>query len=227
MNSSRNKVSKHSAGKKPKPEKNNLVLVRFKPDSFDRFVSRQIFKVLQSEGFELKLNFCKTINLDNRLARKHLNLKNDKLRILGSKIELWRQEHELPIKKTTLSYGREYLKWAVRYVVSDNCTVAVFAYHSNPYKDLAELVGDAQPANSPTGTIRGDYGDGDSYDRALKERRALNDLLDFSRNEKETRRLIKLYFGKDASLELYKREKPIRKNRANRKRLNKPSIKFI
>lgn len=58
---------------------------------------------------------------------------------------------------------------------------------------VREIVGATEPAKAAKGTIRGDWGDGDSYERSTREQRVVRNLIHASDSPEAVRREAKIW----------------------------------
>ena len=94
--------------------------------------------------------------------------------------------------KSALQHGRRILELMANYFMSGEM-VALIVEGENAVELMRKLVGDTEPINAASGTLRGEYS-ADSYELANHQERALHNIVHTSDSEEEAKRETNIWF---------------------------------
>ncbi len=172
-------------------------LVFIKPDGVKRGLVGEIIYRFERAG--LKIVGLKMVWLDEEWARRHYP--DEMAERIGRKAKAAFEREGKPFPWTPKEYG-EAILFALRRYVTSAPIVAMVLEGPHAIKIVRKLVGATNPADSPPGTIRGDYSV-DSIDYANEQIRSTLNIIHASDSPEAAEREIKEFFKPE---ELYEYE---------------------
>lgn len=172
-------------------------LVLIKPDGVQRALVGEIISRFERVG--LKIIGMKLIHSDEDKAGAHYDNDEQWLKAVGDKqIASAKARGENTDHLDAMEIGRRIQGTLTSYITMSPVVAIVLEGHG-AVKLVRKLVGSTNPADSPPGTIRGDY-TLDSYPLADGSGRSLQNLIHASGAVEEAEREIKIWFSEE---ELY------------------------
>ncbi len=174
--------------KKPHQERTFVIL---KPDTVQRSLIGEVTKRFERTG--LKFTAMKMFVPDKERLMTHYNKDEAWFLKKGNRIIEDLKEHNLPITKDAMAYGREIIDTIVVYMTAAP-VIAMVLEGNQAVAVVTKLVGTTEPSTSDVGTIRGDY-TVDSYGHSSYENRAVRNLIHCSESPEEAEREIAVWFN--------------------------------
>jgi nucleoside-diphosphate kinase len=172
-------------------------LVLIKPDGVQRALVGEILTRFEKVG--LKIVGMKLIHSDPGKAEEHYANDEAWLRAVGEKqIASAKKRGEDTSHLDAMEIGKRIQGTLTSYITMSPVVAIVLEGHG-AVRLVRKLVGDTNPADSPPGTIRGDY-TLDSYPLADGSGRSLQNLIHASGTVDEAKREIRVWFSEQ---ELY------------------------
>lgn len=182
-----------SMKKHPKKER---TLVIIKPDGVQRSLMGEIVKRFERTG--LKFTAFKFLVPTEEQCWAHYQKDDAWFLKKGERIIEDRKEHDLPVEKEALEYGKDIIRVVVSYMTSG--PVLAFVLEGNKATDIVtKLVGGTEPTTSDVGTIRGDFTI-DSYELSTLDDRGVRNLIHCSGNADEAEVEIPIWFDENEIL---------------------------
>jgi nucleoside-diphosphate kinase len=165
-------------------------LVIIKPDGIQRSLMGEIIQRFERVGLKfIAFNFVVPTAAQ---VVEHYHKDDAWCTRKGEGIVKNRQEHNLPIEKDALGYGREIIDHLVKFMTSGP-VLAVVLQGNEAVGVVTKLVGSTEPLTSDVGTIRGDYTI-ESYRHTALSGRAIRNLIHCSESPAEAAREIAVWF---------------------------------
>ena len=145
---------------------NNITFVMLKPDAIEKNLSFKIMNYFKQNGILID---C----FDVQIADK-------------AKISLHYAEHFEKL-------GNDFAHKMLDFFVGKTVIPVVLRSDENIIDKVREIVGATEPAKAAKGTIRGDFGENDSYELSNKQNRPVKNLIHASDNAFNVEREIKIW----------------------------------
>ena len=178
-------------------------VVIFKPDAVERGLVGEILSRFEKNG--LRIVGFKTLRVSKKFVGKHYPDTREFILSVGSKtLENYGKNGRDPKKdygaNDPMEVGRKIRQWSIDYL-SRGPVIASVLEGNQAVSNVRRIVGSTSPADSPSGTIRGDYSK-DSMISANMQRRAIHNLVHASSSPEEAKEEIKLWFKDEELLEI-------------------------
>ncbi len=174
--------------------------VMIKPDAIKKILIGEIIKRYQNGG--LRIVGIKIVHPDRKLLEKHYPDADSQVVEMGNKTIQSAKDMGKPEKIMELfntedprKIGLTLREWCIKFMLSSPVIAIVFE-GEDAIKTARKLTGFTDPSKADKGTIRGDFGE-DSIDSSNSERRATENLVHASGNEKEAQNEINLWFAEE------------------------------
>ena len=177
----------------PKKERTFVIL---KPDTIQRSLMGDIINRFERVG--LKVVAMRFGVADEKKFWKHYNKDDAWFEKKGANIVRERTEHNLPVEKEAIEYGKDIIRALVKFMTCGPVLMLVLEGNQS-VAVVKKLVGGTEPSTSDVGTIRGDF-TLDSYSVAAVDDRAVRNLVHCSDVVEEAEREIGLWFEKEELL---------------------------
>jgi len=164
-------------------------LIIIKPDGVKGGFTDEIIRRYEDVG--LKVVKRKDMMAPLSIVEKHYPMEPEYLRSIGEKTIAAGQK-----VKSAEDQGRKVVTWLRKFITSGPI-VAMVLEGGDAVTVARKTTGFTDPATAEKGTIRGDLGT-DNILKANKEERPVYNLIHASGSEKEAKKEIELWFGKDA-----------------------------
>lgn len=165
-------------------------LVLIKPDGVQRSLVGEIVQRLERVG--LKITAMKLVVATRKQVIEHYHKDDAWFLKKGTGIVESRKQHNLPVEKEPIEYGRDIIEQNVAFMISGPILAFIVQGNEAPAV-VKKIVGGTEPTTSDVGTIRGDY-TLDSYDHASFSSRAVRNLMHCSESVEEAEREIGVWF---------------------------------
>lgn len=164
--------------------------VFLKPDAVERHLEEQILGRFRDAG--LTIEDKEELMAPDEIINKHYPLDNREYLItLGHRDVTGLSEEE----KEALYQKNYKVVRSLQEYVQEGPIIKMIISGENAVARIRELVGKTDPAVSPKGTIRGDFGT-DSFAEADKTGRSVRNLIHASGTPEEAKAEINLWYGK-------------------------------
>lgn len=177
-------------------------LIIIKPEAIEKGIVGRIIQRFEDKG--LDVIGIKMIHPSETLAKKHYRGDKQWLISVGTKaiseINKFIDVEKILGTTDALEVGNRVLKLSIENLTSGPVIVMALG-GENAINAVRKITGNANPANSPVGTIRGDFST-DTYLASNEDERTLYNVVHRSRDEDEAEHEIALWFKKG---ELYPR----------------------
>jgi nucleoside-diphosphate kinase len=168
----------------------SLVLV--KPDGVQKQLVGEIIKRIEQE--DLKICAMKMVWPDEKLAKKHYPLDETWAKEAFEKtIKNAKAENREVNFEDHMDFAETLQSWLVD-SITESPVVAMAIKGNQAIKKIREIVGPTEPAQAPTGTIRGDFAPEESYKTANDTGRALRNLVHASDSVENAKKELDLWF---------------------------------
>lgn len=147
----------------------NITFVMLKPDAIEKHLSYDIMEYFTKNGIKIDCFDVQTAN-------------EEKIRV----------HYEEVIGKL----GEKFAQQMLVYLDQKTVVPIVLRGGDDIIAKVRQIVGATEPAKAGKGTIRGDFGEGDSYDRSKAEDRVVHNLIHASDCEEAVRREISIWLPK-------------------------------
>lgn len=171
----------------PKKERTLVIL---KPDAIQRSLVGEVIRRIERTG--LKLVAVKFILPKEEQCWEHYQKKDEWYLKKGERVIEDRKEHNLPIEKEAMEYGKDIIRTIVEYMTSGP-VLGLVVEGLGSTGIVTKLVGSTEPQTSDVGTIRGDFTI-DSYSLSALDNRAVRNLIHCSDSPTEAEREIAIWF---------------------------------
>lgn len=180
-------------------------LILLKPDAIEKNLIGEI--VSRFEKAKMKVLGMKMVHIDEEFAKGHYPLDEEWARgsFENTKKVYEEKGEEVPFTDH-MHFGQTIQKHNVDYLTR-NPVVAIVLEGENAITSVRELLGATEPKKAQSGTVRGDFGEEDSYAQADKESRAVMNLVHASDSIENALREISHWFSET---ELFNYEKEIK-----------------
>jgi len=176
--------------RKPHQERTFVIL---KPDTVQRSLIGEVIRRFERTG--LKFTAMKMFVPTEKDLMTHYNKDEAWFLKKGNRIIEDLTNHNLPVEKDALEYGKDIIRTIVHYMTAAP-VIALVLEGNQAVAVVTKLVGTTEPSTSDVGTIRGDY-TVDSYSHSSYENRAVRNLIHCSESPEEAEREIAIWFKED------------------------------
>lgn len=167
----------------------NKSLVLIKPDGVKRNLIGEIIKRFEDGG--LKVVAIEMLIAGEELAARHYQLDNrDYIIHLGHVDTTGWNEDQI---EESYQKNLKIVKFLQDFLCSGPLVKMILEGGDDAVSKVRSIVGKTDPAASPKGTIRGDFGE-DSFEKSDKEGRSVYNLVHASGNDEEALAEINLWF---------------------------------
>ena len=168
-------------------------LILIKPDAVQRGLIGEIIKRFEQTG--LKIIAMKMVYASKELAGQHYADDEEWLKSVGEKTLKAYEKRGIKLKRTVLEHGKLVRQQLMEFISMSPVIALVIEGH-NAVEHVRKLCGPTAPADSPPGTIRGDFSF-ETYKMADDLARPIQNLIHSSGTVKEAEREIKVWFKKE------------------------------
>ncbi|MEA1909866.1 MAG: nucleoside-diphosphate kinase [Patescibacteria group bacterium] len=173
-------------------------LVMLKPDAVKRNLVDDIMKYFENEG--LNITQKKELTATREIAGNHYADSMPWYKSCGSKtIESYKRSGlnitDIFSEEDPVVVGKQIRDWLMDFISSGSVLAMIIEGPEGTIQKIRDLAGNTNPPEANEGTIRGDLGI-DSYEKANKEGRALENLVHASESAEEAEREIAIWFPK-------------------------------
>lgn len=147
----------------------NVTFVMLKPDAIEKNLAYDIMQYFTKNGIKIECFDIKTA--DEKKVRIH---------------------YEEVIAKL----GEDFAQKMLKQFKGKTVVPIVLSGDDDIIAKVRRIVGATEPAKAGKGTIRGDYGEGDSYELSTAEGRVVRNLIHASDSEEAVRREISIWLPK-------------------------------
>ncbi len=167
-------------------------LVLIKPDGVSRALIGKILSKFEEAG--LKPIAMKMLKASPDLAKKHYPLDKEWAESIFAKNKIANEKQGRPFNyKDPIEFGSLIQKWNVSFLC-EGPVVAIVLEGPHAIEIVRKLIGNTEPKQASSGTIRGDYASFESYEIANAQNRVLRNLVHASDSIETAKREISLWF---------------------------------
>ncbi len=191
-----------------KADERTLVLI--KPDAVSRKLAGTIMVRLENKEDGLRIIECKRVPEPAReMIELHYAKDDAWLEKTGNRLrlqylrrreegdEITEEDKEL-LEKTNIELGKVVLSRIVDYMTSGEM-IAVVVEGAGAIEKVRAMAGATEPKTADPWTIRGEFGNGDSYEESNMQKRSIYNLIHASDDQEDAKREIELWFGVDVA----------------------------